>query len=182
VGAVTAVLAVLLRNLIAFFATRIRGLPSARSIPSFIWVPISVAMSAIATFLTVVGAIRGPDAMWLHDVGWGMILQGLFAGLVVGIGAMLVPVSVGCWLSSIQRTPIGGLARLLLSSWLQLCFGPRRSSRRYPVPLFISRAAHRRRPGAHASIAFGSRFAQQALRGLERATWRAAIRPIWMSA
>ena len=82
---------VFLGNLIAFLVRRARGLP-AKSIPSFVWVPVSVGMSVIATVLTAVGAIRGPDAMWLHDIGRGMILQGLFTGLVVGIGGMLVPV------------------------------------------------------------------------------------------
>jgi len=80
-----------LGNLVAFLVRRVRRAP-ARSIASFVWVPISVVMSGIATVLTAVGAIRGPDAMWLHDVGRGMILQGLFTGLVIGIGGMLVPV------------------------------------------------------------------------------------------
>jgi uncharacterized protein involved in response to NO len=82
----------LLGNLIGFLVSRVRGLSSARSIPSFIWVPMSVAMSVIATVLAAIGASRGPEEMWLHDVGRGMILQGLFTGLVVGIGGMLIPV------------------------------------------------------------------------------------------
>ena len=33
----------------------------------------------------------GEEQFWVHDVGRSIILQGMFTGLVLGVGGMLLP-------------------------------------------------------------------------------------------
>lgn len=78
---------------IAFTVTRMRA-PAARGrVPAvLVWVPLSLvaggagaALAALAPFLAGGGAPRS----WV--IGRGLLVQGLVAGLVLGVGALLVP-------------------------------------------------------------------------------------------
>src|SRR6185295_9283451 len=60
--------------------------------PGFLWVPGTLAGSLAAAVVAGIGGASGGDRMWLHDVGRSFIQQGLFTGLVLGIGSLLLPV------------------------------------------------------------------------------------------
>ncbi|MBI3181117.1 MAG: NnrS family protein [Myxococcales bacterium] len=59
--------------------------------PSFVWVPLAFAIGTAGSTIAAVGAARGDEQMWLHEVGRGMVLQGMFTGFVVGVGSTLLP-------------------------------------------------------------------------------------------
>jgi uncharacterized protein involved in response to NO len=59
--------------------------------PAFVWVPIALLCGLGGAVLAGVGAARGDEWMWLHDVGRGLVLQGVFTGLVLGTGSFLLP-------------------------------------------------------------------------------------------
>ena len=71
-------------------ATRLRD---ATALPaSLSWVPLSLAAGAAGSVLTAYGAAQGVGGMWLHDVGRGMVLEGVTTGMVLGVGTFLLPV------------------------------------------------------------------------------------------
>lgn len=76
--------------LLRFLARRARS-HSGPLAPSFVWVPLSFALTLPAGVLTAVGARSGGDLMWLHDLGRNFILQGLFTGLILGVGSAVLP-------------------------------------------------------------------------------------------
>jgi len=83
----------LMGTVIAFVFRRFRNARMARGGPgSFVWVPVSLILGVGAAILTGAAAMAGPDYMWLHDLGRGLLLQGLLTGLIIGIGGMLLPV------------------------------------------------------------------------------------------
>jgi uncharacterized protein involved in response to NO len=77
---------------LAQFAVRraFRSAAARRLPPTFVWVPLSLASSIVGALLTG-AASGGTDWMWLHDLGKGLVLQGLFTGLAVGVGGLLFP-------------------------------------------------------------------------------------------
>lgn len=76
--------------LLSFVVPRILTPGPGRTVPEgMVWVPLAVAMGAGGSLLTVVPV---EDARWLHALGTSLLLQGLFAGLVLGVGGMLLPV------------------------------------------------------------------------------------------
>lgn len=86
---------VLLGTIIAFAFRRVRQARfSSQSPISFVWIPISLLIGVGAAILTGGAAMAGPDYMWLHDLGRGLLLQGMLTGLVIGIGGMLLPVII----------------------------------------------------------------------------------------
>lgn len=81
---------VLIAVLIGFVARRAGS--GGRRIPaSFVWVAAGLLMGATGAALAGVGAALDDPAFWLHLVGRGLLLQGLFTGLVLGIGGLLLP-------------------------------------------------------------------------------------------
>src|SRR5687768_15455159 len=56
---------------------------------SFVWVLAAGVASLVGVALASAGGIRGER--WVHDLGRGLLLQGLFSGLVLGIGGLLLP-------------------------------------------------------------------------------------------
>ncbi len=60
--------------------------------PGFLWVPGALFGSLVAAVVSGVGGAAGGDLLWLHDLGRSFIQQGLFTGLVLGIGSLLLPV------------------------------------------------------------------------------------------
>jgi len=56
---------------------------------SFVWVFAALASGMAGAVLAGCGAAT--EAMWLHDVGRGLVLQGTMSGLVIGVGGFLLP-------------------------------------------------------------------------------------------
>jgi uncharacterized protein involved in response to NO len=82
----------LLGTLIQFAASRILSSRRRDSVPaSFVWVGFALAFATFGSVLAGVGAALGEDWFWIHDVGRGLVLQGMFTGLVLGTGGLLVP-------------------------------------------------------------------------------------------
>ena len=78
--------------LIGFAVRRFLSAEAARRPPnSFIWIPLSFAMGIVGSVLIAVGAFRGESWFWLHDLGRLLLLQGMFLGLIVGVGGMVLP-------------------------------------------------------------------------------------------
>src|SRR5206468_3007119 len=57
--------------------------------PSFVWVIGALALGVLGAVLAGFGAAT--ERMWLHDVGRGLVLQGVMTGLILGVGGFLVP-------------------------------------------------------------------------------------------
>jgi uncharacterized protein involved in response to NO len=89
--------AALLVMLILFAIRRFRSSTAERRPPnSFVWVPMALLMGLSGTvFMTVygIGAARGDEAAYWHWHQWGrlFILQGVFLGLIMGLGGMILP-------------------------------------------------------------------------------------------
>jgi len=80
----------LIAVLVGFVVPRARR--GTRPIPaSFVWVAAGLLMGGAGALLAGVGAALEDPAFWLHLVGRGLLLQGLFTGLVLGIGGLLLP-------------------------------------------------------------------------------------------
>src|ERR671938_1519947 len=58
---------------------------------SFVWVATGLLMGAAGAVLAGIGMTLDQPTFWLHLVGRGLLLQGLFTGLVLGIGGLLLP-------------------------------------------------------------------------------------------
>lgn len=77
---------------VAFAVRRFAAATSRRRPPNgFVWIPLSILMGVVGSVLTGIGAARGGDWFWLHNVGQGMVLQGMFVGLVLGVGGLAFP-------------------------------------------------------------------------------------------
>jgi uncharacterized protein involved in response to NO len=48
-------------------------------------------MGIAGSIMTGLYGIRGGHEMWLHDIGRGLVLQGVFIGLVLGVGGLALP-------------------------------------------------------------------------------------------
>jgi len=84
---------VLMAVLIQFAVSRFRAPGAGLRIPnSFVWVVLALLMGVSGSILAGIGAGLGEDLFWLHEVGRAIVLQGMFTGLVLGGGGMLLPV------------------------------------------------------------------------------------------
>jgi uncharacterized protein involved in response to NO len=80
----------LLAVLVGFAARRMAS--GQRPIPaSFVWVVAGLLMGIAGSVLAGLGTALEAPAFWLHLVGRGLLVQGLFTGLVLGIGGQLLP-------------------------------------------------------------------------------------------
>lgn len=78
--------------LISFAVRRFASATSRRRPPAgFVWIPLSLLMGIVGSVLTGVGAIPSLDVFWLHNIGRGLVLQGMFVGLVLGVGTLAFP-------------------------------------------------------------------------------------------
>jgi len=83
---------VLVSILVGFVLRRFLATDAGRSPPaSFVWVPISLATGVIGSLLTAMRGILGHEGIALHDFGRLLVTQGMFVGLVLGIGGMVIP-------------------------------------------------------------------------------------------
>ncbi len=77
---------------IVFAVTRMRAAAPGRLPAVMVWVPLSLAAGAIGAVLSAVApflAGGGAPPSWV--IGRGLLVQGLVAGLVLGVGGILVP-------------------------------------------------------------------------------------------
>lgn len=84
---------VLLIGVFASFAIcRFRAAKSGRRPPnSFLWIPISLGMGLGGSILIGTYGLLGPGYFQLHELGKLILLQGMFLGLVVGVGGLVFP-------------------------------------------------------------------------------------------
>jgi len=57
--------------------------------PSFVWVIAALLLGVAGAILAGFGAAT--ERIWLHDVGRGLVLQGVMSGLILGVGGFLIP-------------------------------------------------------------------------------------------
>ncbi|MFY0563239.1 NnrS family protein [Archangium lansingense] len=75
--------------LLGFVVPRVRQPAPGRSVPEgMVWVPVALVTGAVGSLLTTVAPVGVPG---LHGLGTGLLLQGLFTCLVLGVGGMLLP-------------------------------------------------------------------------------------------
>ena len=96
--------------------------------PSMVWVPMSLGIGLFGTLVAAVAAIRGKMA--IHDVGQWLALQALVAGMVMGVGGLLLPVLTRRSAAGAQRLPRAAHVLGALIFWAS-----------YPLELFSVRAA-----------------------------------------
>ncbi len=78
--------------LLAGFVLRRGFAAGARRRPpvSFIWLPVGLGMGIVGAILTALGG--GGGGLWeLHEIGRGLVLQGMFLGFVIGVGSFALP-------------------------------------------------------------------------------------------
>ncbi|HEY6106017.1 MAG TPA: NnrS family protein [Anaeromyxobacteraceae bacterium] len=77
---------------LAFTARRLRLGPARGRVPAvFVWVPVSLAAGAVGAVLAAAAPAFGGGALRAWTIGRGLLVQGLVAGLVLGVGGFLVP-------------------------------------------------------------------------------------------
>lgn len=83
---------VLAATVVGFAVSRfVSGTARRRPPNSFVWIPASLLMGVIGSILTGAFGVLGPGYQWTHDVGRGLLLQGMFTGLVLGVGGLALP-------------------------------------------------------------------------------------------
>jgi uncharacterized protein involved in response to NO len=99
--------AALVLVIIGFAVRRFRSAEAARRPPdSFIWVPLSLLMGLSGAALIALYGIFWPQHFEIHDLGRMLLLQGMFVGLVVGVGGLVFPL-----ITRGQGPPDGGADR-----------------------------------------------------------------------
>jgi len=58
---------------------------------SFVWIPLSLLMGVAGSVLIILFGYLGDEYYLLHEIGQALLLQGMFAGLVIGVGGMVLP-------------------------------------------------------------------------------------------
>jgi uncharacterized protein involved in response to NO len=81
----------LLVALVGFALPRVRGAGARAAPATLVWTPLALLMGAAGAVVGAAGAALGREWVWLHDLGRGLLLQGLFTGLVLGSLGELVP-------------------------------------------------------------------------------------------
>ena len=82
----------LVAMLLIFIVKRFLTARSGRKHPnSFIWLPLSLMMGMVGSMLIGAYGYWGQEYFWMHDFGRLLLLQGMFIGLILGIGGMLLP-------------------------------------------------------------------------------------------
>lgn len=83
---------VLVLTLIGFAVARFTSGEAKRRPPnSFVWVPLALLMGIGGSVLMgLYGALRETHP-WLHPLGKGLLLEGMFLGFVMGVGGMVLP-------------------------------------------------------------------------------------------
>ena len=83
---------VLAGSVVQFAVRRFLGAGARRRPPnSFVWIPLALFMGILGSLMTGLYAFAGPEHLILHEVGRGLVLQGMFIGLVLGVGGLAFP-------------------------------------------------------------------------------------------
>lgn len=83
---------VLALTVVQFAVRRFLSASSRRRPPnSFVWIPLSFAMGIAGSIMTIVYSLGGEQTTCLLEVGRGLSLQGVFIGLVLGVGGLALP-------------------------------------------------------------------------------------------
>ena len=83
---------VIVITLIAFAVKRFRAAQATRRPPnSFVWIPLSLTIGVAGSLLIVLYGLLGDESYRLHELGRLLLLQGMFAGLIIGAGGMVLP-------------------------------------------------------------------------------------------
>ncbi|MFL5409829.1 MAG: NnrS family protein [Myxococcales bacterium] len=69
----------------------LRRMRRARLPASFVWVPIGILMGVCGAVLAGAGVMLGGRQYFLHEIGRGLLLQGMFTALVLGTFDLIVP-------------------------------------------------------------------------------------------
>jgi len=85
----------LLFVLVEFTLRRMRAAPPLQ--PGFIWVGVGLLMGAAGAVLAAAGQGLDPGRFWIHLAGRGLLLQGLFTGLVLGTADLLATRHARSW-------------------------------------------------------------------------------------
>jgi uncharacterized protein involved in response to NO len=84
---------VLVAVLLGFAARRFLQADAGRRPPnSFVWVPLALATGIAGSVLIASYGVLGSEYYRLHELGKLLLLQGMFLGLVVGLGGLVLPV------------------------------------------------------------------------------------------
>jgi uncharacterized protein involved in response to NO len=87
--AVSLILAVIL---LGFVLRRLAPSRDRRRPPaSFVWIPIALLTGATGSALLIASGLMGEGAWRLHELGRGLLVHGMFPGLVVGVGGLAFP-------------------------------------------------------------------------------------------
>ena len=79
-------------TLIGFAVKRFRDGQATRRPPnSFVWIPLSLAIGVAGSLLIGLYGMLGDEYYRLHELGRLLLLQGMFSGLIVGAGGMVLP-------------------------------------------------------------------------------------------
>ncbi len=82
----------LLTMMLGFIFTRFRAAKAKRRPPnSFVWIPTAFIVGIVGSVLTGLGAALGSSTWWLHDLGRGLVLQGVFLALIAGVSGLAIP-------------------------------------------------------------------------------------------
>jgi uncharacterized protein involved in response to NO len=83
---------VLAVTVIRFAVRRFLSATARRRPPnSFVWIPLAFVMGIAGSTMIALYGIGGGTKVWLHDIGRGLVLQGVFIGLVLGVGGLALP-------------------------------------------------------------------------------------------
>jgi uncharacterized protein involved in response to NO len=79
-------------TVVGFAVGRFVSATSRRRPPNgFVWIPAAFIMGIAGSVMTGAYGILGPAYVRIHDVGRGLVLQGMFTGLVLGVGSLAIP-------------------------------------------------------------------------------------------
>jgi uncharacterized protein involved in response to NO len=121
-------------TLAVFAVRRFLSARAARRPPnSFVWVPLSLATGVFGSILIGVGGAT--ENFSLHDLGKTILLQGMFLGLVCGVGGMVLPLiargeappdAAATSRDHLERAVhVGAWALLLATFWVENLATPR---------------------------------------------------------
>lgn len=83
---------VLAVTLIAFAVRRFLDSSARRRPPNaFVWIPFALAMGVAGSLMSAFYSDAPGPEVWIHELGRRMVQQGVFIGLVLGVGSLAFP-------------------------------------------------------------------------------------------
>lgn len=79
-------------TVVGFAVRRFVSATSRRSPPnSFVWIPAALLMGISGSVMAGAYGVLGVEYAWLHQIGRGLVLQGMLTGMVLGVGGLAIP-------------------------------------------------------------------------------------------